>query len=325
MNRRHFISATGKAGIATGLAGNIIPSLYSLFENPEEKPFFKLSLAQWSLHKAILETKTLSNLDFAKKAKELGFEGVEYVSQLYQLDENNQKASLKKLIKELKLRSNDQGIKNVLIMVDNEGELAAADKKERELAVSNHSKWVDAAAELGCHSIRVNLFGTGTEHDFHKWQAVSYDGLSQLSRYASNSGVNIIVENHGGLSSDAEKLIKVIRSINKRNCGLLPDFGNFCVKRENGERWGAPCIEEYDRYKGTLEMMPFAYGVSAKSYDFNEKGDETTIDYYRMLKIVKEAGYNGFIGVEYEGSRLSEEEGILATKALLLKAANQLK
>lgn len=326
MNRRHFISSTGKAALAIGaLSGLSNTILESLLTNSSNESFFKLSLAQWSLHKAILETKTLSNLDFAKKAKQLGFDGIEYVSQLYKLDESNQMVSLKKLVKELKLRSSDVGIKNVLIMVDNEGELAAANKKDRDEAIAKHSKWVDAAAELECHSIRVNLFGTGTEQDFNLWLEASVDGLRRLSQYAAKSNINVIVENHGGLSSNSEKLTQVIRAINHRNCGILPDFGNFCVKRQGGERWGTPCIEEYDRYKGMLEMMPFAQGVSAKSYDFDKKGNETTIDYYKMLQIIKDAKYNGFIGVEYEGNRLSEEKGILATKALLLKAANQLK
>jgi sugar phosphate isomerase/epimerase len=293
--------------------------------NTIENQFFKLSLAQWSLHKAILETKTLNPLDFPKKAKELGFEAVEYVNQLYTIDQSNVGAGINKLVKELKTRSTDNGITNVLIMIDGEGELAALTQNARNEAIAKHSRWVDAAAELGCHSIRVNLFGTGTENDFDTWKKASVDGLGRLAQYAAKSNINVIVENHGGLSSDAVKLTDVIRTIGLKNCGTLPDFGNFCVKRQGGERWGAPCIDEYDKYKGVLEMMPFAHGVSAKTYDFDAKGNETTIDYFKMLKIVKEAGYTGRIGIEYEGNRLSEEEGIKATKALLLKAASQLK
>jgi len=326
MHRRHFLKNTGKAGLALSLAQYISPldMIYNI-QDAQKEPFFKLSLAQWSLHKAILETKTLDPLDFSKKAKQLGFDAVEYVNQLYTLDQSNISASLNKLVKELITRSADNGVANVLIMIDNEGELAAASKASRDEAIANHSKWVDAAAGLGCHAIRVNLFGVGAETDFNIWKETSIDGLGRLAQYAAKSNINVIVENHGGLSSDAGKLTEVIKSINLKNCGTLPDFGNFCVKREGGERWGTPCIDEYDKYKGVLQLMPFAHGVSAKTFDFDAQGNETTIDYYKMLKIVKDAGYTGRIGIEYEGSRLSEEEGIKATKALLLKAAAKLK
>ncbi len=323
MNRRLFIRNTGLTGLGLSLAGTAVPSLAEwLTHNDNAKPFFKLSLAQWSLHKAILETKTLSPLDFAKKAKSLGFEAVEYVNQLYAAE--LEKQSLDKLVATLKKRSRDEGVKNVLIMIDNEGELAALAKADRDDAIAKHAKWVDAAHELGCHAIRVNLFGTGAEQDFDKWKETSVDGLGRLAQYAAKSNINVIVENHGGLSSDAGKLTDVIKAINLKNCGTLPDFGNFCVKREGGERWGAPCIDEYDKYKGVLELMPFAHGVSAKTFDFDANGNETTIDYPRMLKIVKDAGYKGHIGIEYEGNRLGEEEGIAYTKALLLRAAAKL-
>jgi sugar phosphate isomerase/epimerase len=327
MNRRHFIKNTGRYSLAINLAGLALPSLPAWLAEEDRhdaaKPFFKLSLAQWSLHKAILETKTLNPLDFAKKAHELGFEAIEYVNQLYSPEPG--KAGFDKLVHELKLRSEDYGIRNVLIMIDNEGELAALAKADRDDAIARHSKWIDGAAALGCHAIRVNLFGTGAENDFDKWKETSVDGLGRLAAYAAKSNISVIVENHGGLSSDAGKLTDVIKAINLKNCGTLPDFGNFCVKREGGERWGAPCIDEYDKYKGVLQMMPFAHGVSAKTYDFDANGNETTIDYGKMLRIVKEAGYTGHIGIEYEGSRLGEEEGVMATKALLFKAAAQLK
>ncbi|KGO93528.1 sugar phosphate isomerase/epimerase family protein [Flavobacterium subsaxonicum] len=325
MDRRLFLKNTGQASLALSLAG-LLPLDDLLNMDIQAKgQFFKLSLAQWSLHKAILESKTLNPLDFAKKAKELGFDAVEYVNQLYTIDQANVGAGIIKLIKELKTRSSDNGVKNVLIMIDGEGELAALTKANRDDAIAKHSRWVDAAAELGCHSIRVNLFGLGAENDFAVWKETSVDGLGRLAQYAAKSKINVIVENHGGLSSDAGKLTDVIRTIGLKNCGTLPDFGNFCVKRQGGERWGAPCIDEYDKYKGVLELMPFAHGVSAKTFDFDAAGNETTIDYFKMLGIVKKAGYTGHIGVEYEGSRLGEEEGIKATKALLLKAAAQLK
>ncbi|SFQ56487.1 Sugar phosphate isomerase/epimerase [Flavobacterium akiainvivens] len=306
------------AGLALGVSPMLIDVMKDFDNQLDIRQFFKLSLAQWSVHKQIWD-KSLHPFDFAQKAKSLGFEAVEYVNQLY--NDEIAKSSLDTVVKELKKRAKDQGVTNVLIMIDGEGDLAAATKQGRDEAISLHSKWVDAAAELGCKSIRVNLFGDAVNNDFDKWKEVSVDGLGRLAQYAAKSKINVIVENHGGISSDAGKLTDVIRAIGLKICGTLPDFGNFCVKRQGGERWGAPCIDEYDKYKGVLEMMPFAHGVSAKTFDFDNQGNETTIDYFRMLKIVKEAGYTGHIGIEYEGERLTEEQGIAATKALLLRAA----
>lgn len=325
MLRRQFIKNVAGTGLAMGFSGHVTTWLTENLTHTMTKPFFTISLAQWSLHKAILESKTLNPLDFSKKARELGFDAVEYVTQLYTLGPGKPEKEVHKLATELKKRSGDNGIQNVLIMVDNEGELAAPAKAERDAAIYNHQKWADAAAETGCHSIRVNLFGKGAENDFAVWKDTAADGLGRLAEYAAKNNIGVIVENHGGLSSDAGKLTEVIKAVNLKNCGTLPDLGNFCIKREGGERWGTPCIEEYDRYKGVAQMMPFAKGVSAKSYDFDAQGNETTIDYGRILQIVKDAGYTGHIGVEYEGSRLAEEEGIKATRALLLKAATGLK
>ncbi|WP_378172321.1 sugar phosphate isomerase/epimerase family protein [Aquimarina sp. SS2-1] len=287
------------------------------------EPFFELSLAQWSLHREIQSGK-LDPMDFAKKAKELGFTGIEYVSQLYTVsykDAKDPKAALQQLLDSLKSKSEKHNVQNLLIMVDGEGDLAVLDEKERNQTVENHKKWVDAAQFLGCHSIRVNLFGT---NDPEKWVEVATDGLTKLSDYAATKGVNVIVENHGYLSSDASLLVKVMQKVNKPNCGTLPDFGNFCLEREGGERWGAKCVKEYPKYKGIEEMMPFAKGVSAKSYDFDANGNETTIDYKKMLEIVKASGYQGYIGVEYEGERMSEIEGIIATRDLLIDLGKQL-
>jgi hypothetical protein len=207
-------------------------------------------------------------------------------------------------------------LKNILIMVDEEGNLATQNEEERLTAIENHKKWINAAAAMGCHSIRINLFG---ETDPELWKSYSKLSLIALSEYALPLNVNIIVENHGYLSSNAALLMALMNEVNMKNCGTLPDFGNFCLKRENNELWDAPCIESYDNYKGVAEMMPKALAVSAKSYDFDGDGNETTLDYQRLISIVKSNGYDQFIGIEYEGSRLSEEEGILATRDLLLK------
>lgn len=289
-------------------------------EKPVE-PDYKLSLAQWSFHKAIREEKTMPVLDFAKKAKEMGFDGVEYVSQLYKLEEGNEKASLDSLIVQLKKVSDENDIQNVLIMIDHEGDLSVSDKTARDEAIRRHSMWIDAAAALGCSSVRVNLFGGDAEKDPAVWHANSVDGMGRLAKYAATKNINVIVENHGGLSSDAAKVVEVMKAINLPNCGTLPDFGNFCVKRDSGERWGGECTEQYDIYKGTEELMAYAKGVSAKTFDFDSLGNETKIDYVKMMDIIKKSGFKGFIGVEYEGDNLSEEEGIIATKKLVEKVA----
>lgn len=279
----------------------------------EQPMFFKISLAQWSLNKAIKSGK-LSPFDFAKEAKKLGFGAIEYVSGLYKKEVKN--LGIDEVVKKLKTESETHGVKNLLIMVDGEGNLAANDEKELHNAVENHKKWVDAAKTLGCHSIRVNAHGNGSYEEVLN-QAVI--GLTRLSEYAQTKGINILVENHGGYTSNGNWLAMVMKKVNMPNCGTLPDFGNFCVKYgKNG------CEEEYGKYKGVKELMPFAKAVSAKSYNFDEAGNETKIDYKKMLEIVKDAGYTGYIGVEYEGSVLSEDKGILATKALLLQLGKQL-
>lgn len=286
----------------------------------EKAPFFKLSLAQWSLHKAVIEEGE-SPLDFAKRANELGYEGIEYVSQLYRKElekEADPKVGMEKLLKVLKEKSETYKVSNVLIMVDGEGHLATLDDKERAETVENHKKWVDAAQFLGCHSIRVNAHGVGT---YEEVAEAAVKGLTDLSTYAATKGVNVLVENHGGYTSNGQWLAEVMAKVNMPNCGTLPDFGNFCMTEGYGSINSAECEDPYDIYKGVTELMPYAKAVSAKSYDFDAQGGQPKIDYVKMLQIVKDAGYTGFIGVEYEGSNLSEIDGINATKDLLLKAA----
>ncbi|MCM4160641.1 sugar phosphate isomerase/epimerase [Antarcticibacterium flavum] len=292
-------------------------------ENIEEELFFKLSLAQWSLSRPIFEGE-MDPLDFAEKANELGFEGIEYVSGLYNpwLEKaGNSPEAMQSLLDTLKNRSNRYNVENVLIMVDGEGDLAIPNEEERNQAVENHKKWVDAASFLGAKAIRVNLFGSDKPEE---WKAASIDGLKKLSDYAAGKNINVLVENHGYLSSNAALLVEVMEGVNMENCGTLPDFGNFCLKREGGERWEAACVDEYPKYQGVEEMMPHAMAVSAKSYEFDENGQETSIDYGRMLQIVKDAGYTGYIGVEFEGQDLSAEEGIIATRDLLIEEGQKL-
>lgn len=268
--------------------------------------FFKISLAEWSLHKALFADE-LTNLDFPVMAKkDFGIDAVEYVNIFFK-----DKAEDAAYLSQLNTICSDNGVSNVLIMCDGEGNLGDADEAKRIEAVENHYKWVEAAKTLGCHSIRVNARGTGTAEEV---AAAAIDGLGRLSEFAKDFDINVIVENHGGVSSDGKWLSNVISLVGMANCGTLPDFGNFCI--ESGEDG---CIKEYDRYLGVKELMPFAKGVSAKSHDFDENGNETHTDYTKMLKIVKEAGYRGHIGIEYEGAEDPENVGIMKTKALLEK------
>ncbi|HRG22464.1 MAG TPA: sugar phosphate isomerase/epimerase family protein [Saprospiraceae bacterium] len=274
------------------------------------KAELKLSLAEWSLHKTLFDGKMV-NMQFAAKAKELGFTGIEYVNQFFK-----DKAENTAYLDSLNAAAKAAGITQVLIMIDGEGYLGEADSVRRDSAVNAHKKWVTAAKHLGCHSIRVNAHGEGTAEEV---SANVVKGLTALSQFAAQHGINVIVENHGGYSSNGAWLAEVMKKVNLPNCGTLPDFGNFCLKREGGVMWGAPCTEEYDRYKGIEEILPFAKGVSAKSYDFDAEGNDTKIDYKKMLDLVKASGYTGFIGVEYEGEKDPEIDGIKKTKALIEK------
>jgi sugar phosphate isomerase/epimerase len=272
----------------------------------EKEPLFRISLAQWSLHRTLFDKK-LDNLDFAKTAKnDFGIEAVEYVNQFFK-----DKAQDQKYLAEMKKRASDLGVKNVLIMIDAEGALGDQDEAKRKLAVENHYKWVEAAKFLDCHSIRVNAQSQGS---YEEQMDRAADGLRRLTEFGDKHKINVIVENHGGLSSNGEWLAAVIKKVNHPRCGTLPDFGNFNLG--GGQR--------YDMYKGVQELMPFAKGVSAKSGEFDDQGNEARIDYRRMMKIVLDAGYRGYVGIEYSGNKLSEPDGIRATKKLLERVRDEL-
>lgn len=322
MQRRKFLLNSTKAGLGLGLLGTVgylgcgtekngdaaaMADATTTAEVAETPLWFNISLAQWSLHKTLFAGK-LDNLDFAKTAKvDFGINGVEYVNQFFK-----DKATNMDYLKEMKLRADDNGVTSVLIMCDGEGNLGDADAKARIQAVENHHKWVDAAKFLGCHSIRVNAAGSGTAEEV---AAAATEGLGKLSEYGKTVGINVLVENHGGYSSNGKWLSGVIAATGMDNCGTLPDFGNFCI-----ERSADGCKEMYDRYEGITELMPYAKAVSAKSHNFDAEGWEKDSDYKRILKTVKDAGYTGWIGVEYEGSDLPEAEGIRKTVELLKMA-----
>src|SRR5215210_5624530 len=259
---KQFVQLTASVSVA-GLAGQ------QLFASSKEPPF-KISLAEWSLHRAIF-SKQLDHLDFARVAKsDYAIDTVEYVNQFFK-----DKAKDSKYLAEMKRRAAGLGVNSRLIMIDGEGALGDADEAKRKQAVENHYKWVEAAKFLGCRIIRVNAQSSGS---YEEQMERAADGLRRLTEFAAGHKINVIVENHGGLSSNGAWLAAVIKKVNHPRCGTLPDFGNFDL----GEG------RQYDRYQGVKEMMPYAKAVSAKSYDFEEQGNETLIDYNRMMRIVVE-------------------------------------
>lgn len=310
MSRRSFLSAASAA--ATGLALGT-PALKAA---GDKKPLWELSLAQWSLH-VELKAGKLDNMDYAQVTKnEFGIGAVEYVNQFF-----FDKAKDKSYLAEMNKRAENEGVTNLLIMIDREGQLGDPDDARRKTAVENHFKWVEAAKFLGCHAIRVNAGSAGT---YQQQVKLAADGLRRLTEFGAQHDISVIVENHGGLSSNGAWLAEVIRTVDHKGCGTLPDFGNFGIDRKKGD-W-------YDRYTGVKELMPFAKAVSAKTYDFDDKRPFVTIDnrwdketdFLRMMKIVLGAGYKGYVGIEYEGKALPEREGIKRSKELLDRCAAEL-
>lgn len=298
-SRRHFVK--GALGLAAA----------SLFTRPtfsaDEKngrrfdgTWFDISLAQWSINKAFWSGEK-DKMRFAQIAKnEFGVNAVEYVNQFYM--EGYSTSVLDELVRV----SAGEGVENVLIMCDREGRLGDPDEAKRSQAVQNHVRWLEAARALGCHAIRVNAASEGL---FDEQLKLAADGLRRLCEIGDRYGISVIVENHGGLSSNGAWLAAVMRLVDHPRCGTLPDFGNFHVNRETGE--------DYDKYLGTQQLMPFAKGVSAKTFNFNPEGFERDMDYPRLMEIVKASGYRGYVGIEWEGSSLDEPTGILMTKKLL--------
>lgn len=306
-SRRSFIQKTLLGGAAISIPFTEVFSSYSIMKSSGPK----LSLAQWSLNRAFFKGE-LKASDFPDIAKDsYGINAVEYVNAFYKENGTNQK-----FWNQLKGKSDAAGVQNLLIMVDDEGDLGNPNSSERNQAVENHFKWINAAKLLGCHSIRVNAFGEG---DRNTIKSALVDGLGNLCEYGGKENINVLIENHGLHTSDAKFITSVIKEVNHPKLGTLPDFGNWCLNAKWGSTQNNKCSEMYDPYQGVTEFLPYAKGVSAKAYNFDGNGTETFLDYGRFLKIVKDSGFNGFIGIEYEGEKLSEPEGIRATKALIEK------
>lgn len=298
ITRRESIKAIGAFGAVAALSSPLLATMNA------DTPLFRISIAQWSLHK-LLFAGEIDNLDFAHEARSMGFDAIEYVNAFFK-----DKAEDSSYLREMNARAADQGVTQLLIMCDGEGNLGDADDTKRKQAIENHHKWVHAAKTLGCHSIRVNAASSGS---YEEQQKLAADGLRRLTEFAEPYGINVIVENHGGFSSNGAWLSGVMRKVDHPMCGTLPDFGNFCMdwsRSSEPDAW-------YDRYKGTEELMPFAKAVSAKSHEFDGDGNETGTDYRRMMKVVLDSGYRGWVGVEYEGSKHSPRDGARLTKQLL--------
>jgi sugar phosphate isomerase/epimerase len=329
--RREFLK---KCAIIAGGFSMAGLNLFSLIGCSNKKPLFKISLAEWSLNRSLygksrelpgeewsrllvndpssLLQGKVKHLDFAKIARRnFGLNAVEYVNTFF-----FDKARDTSFLKEMKTVADGEGVKSLLIMCDREGALGDSNEAARIKAVKNHYKWVDAAKYLGCHSIRVNAQSEG---EYDEQMKLAADGLGRLTEYGAKNDINVIVENHGGLSSNGKWLSGVINMVDHPRCGTLPDFGNFYLGT-----WRNKENEWYDRYLGVEELMPYAKAVSAKSHSFNADGTEKETDYKKMMKIVLDAGYRGYVGIEFEGSELSEMEGIMATKKLLVKIRDEL-
>ncbi len=305
LNRRGFVKQSAALVAGVGLLG---PRVASAVPVAARDPLYRLSLAQWSLHRTLFAGR-LDHLDFARTAKrDYGIEAVEYVNQFFK-----DKARDTDYLREMRTRADGEGVKSLLIMCDGEGDLGDPDGAQRAQAVENHYKWVEAARFLHCHSIRVNA-RSDPGLNYEEQQKFAADGLRRLCEFGDRHEINVIVENHGGLSSNGAWLAGVMELVDHPRCGTLPDFGNFRIR---DDQW-------YDRYKGVEELMPYAKAVSAKSHAFDEHGNETRTDYLRMMRIVLDAGYRGHVGIEYEGDGLSEPDGIRATKALLERVRAQL-
>ena len=269
--RREFLaSAVGLAAAGTSIAQMKTSSRY------------KISLAQWTINKELFSGK-IDNLDFAKVASDHGYTGLEYVNQFFM-----DKAGDMKYLAEMKKRATDHGVESVLIMCDREGNLGDPDKQKRMQAVENHRKWIDAADFLGCHSIRVNAYSEGSYDEQAKLAA---DGLAGVVEIGASQGISVIVENHGGYSSNAEWLIEVMHMVDHPMCGTLPDTGNFRI----GDG------VSYDSYRGVKMLMPWAKGVSIKNTVYDDHGNSSPMDFVRMMRIVADAGWTGFCGIEFGG------------------------
>jgi len=310
VNRRDFLKKSTLAATGLGLA------LHSQAkENKKIEPLFKISLAEWSINRSLFKGK-IDHLDFPVLSRKHGISAVEYVNQFFK-----DKAEDKAFLRQMKYRADNEGVRSLLIMCDGEGALGAPDKADRVKTVENHKKWVDAAKYLGCHSIRVNGFSSGSwgskPDNFEESMKLVADGLRMLCEYADPFDINVMIENHGGNSSNAKWLVGVMKKAGHKRAGTLPDFGNFQIHKDKKS------ITSYDSYQGVSELMPLAKGVSVKPTVWDDKGNQSDLDYDRMMKIVLDAGYRGYCGIEH-GEEGREWEAIVEVKDKLIATRDKL-
>ena len=308
--RRNFIKTAGLASAAIGLG---LPQM--AFSSTKADPLFKISLAEWSLNKQLFAGK-MDHLDFPILTKKAGINAVEYVNQFF-MDKANDKAYLK----EMKTRADGEGVRSVLIMCDSEGMMGAATAEERAQTVENHKKWVEAAKFLGCHSIRVNAYSSvpwsTSKEDFKKSSDLASDGLHSLCEFADDYNINVLIENHGGFSSNGKWLAEMIKKADHPRAGTLPDFGNFRIANVEGK------AVSYDSYRGVNELMPRAKGVSLKPKVWDANGNEFPLDYSKMMKLVLSHDFHEFVGIEH-GEDGREWESIKEIRFKLEKVRDQL-
>jgi sugar phosphate isomerase/epimerase len=321
-SRRDFLRDSTLAGAAAGLAVSLPRGLFA--QDPQattqptgqpvappaaDGPLFKLCLGEYSLHVMIQNQRELDNRDFAPFAKNtLGFDAVDYWSRPFNSNHTNAQ-----YLAEMKKKADDAGVKGVLILVDDPPDMGQVNEPQRLAAIDGHKPWVEAAKTLGCDGIRVNARSQGMVPP-EEMQKHTADGLRRLSEFAAPLGIDIVVENHGGLSSNGAWLAAVLKEVNLPNCGSLPDFNN----------WTIGPGQQYDRYQGVLELMPSAKVVCAKGLVFDDQGNERNIDFRRMFKIVVDAGFRGYVELEYEGTGLSEVDGVRALKTLVERVRDEL-
>ena len=327
-NRRKFIKNIFKSSAAISLSSPLLNN--DLFANYVSNKL-KISLQCFSFASEFYKGNfNLSN--FSKIVRETyNLDGAEFWSIPFMGKEKNSN-----FLNELRQKSNDYGVKNTIILVDlldmqtmkQGNSLASIDKKERNQAIEDHKPWIDAAKSIGCDSIRINLWSDASMQEVMK---VSIESISKLLEYASDKNISIVIENHGGHTGDAKWLVNLIKKINNKKLGTLPDFGtlNFCVKRDLNLDFTAKCLSQYDKYLGVKELLPYAKGISAKSTQFDLKGNETDTNFKKMVRLIKKSNFEGYISIEYEGAirdtfsqqnnHLPTHDGILATKKLLEK------
>ncbi|MCE2709034.1 MAG: TIM barrel protein [Bacteroidota bacterium] len=301
--RRDFLKTTGLATAALGLG---LPQLN--FAQSKADQAFKISLAEWSVNR-LLFSKKLDHLDFALEAKKHGIYAVEYVNQFFM-----DKAQDVAYLTEMNTRCQNEGITQVLIMVDREGMLGARSEADRSKAVENHKKWIEAAKFLGCHTVRVNGYSdiswSTRPEDAEEVSKLVSDSIHKLATFAEAMDIHVVIENHGGYSSNGKWLADTIRKANHRLAGTLPDFGNFRISTLDGKP------VSYDSYRGVDELMPLASGVSLKPRVWDDAGNESDLDYNRMMKIVLSHGYHGHVGIEH-GDKDREWESIVDIRKIL--------